>query len=431
MSDDLHSGLKTTILADVTHGSTRFLLVRLQSGKDRFVDTVHARPQSYSTYGLQSTDFLRILGFRRAACAFHQGECYCRVVDTGSDLGKYGQALAEALDLMQRAGTHLERCGLFLPQLEGWGYFYGRPSQEGRRPNRHRCTGNGHVAPKIERMKRAEDEFFRFAFTWIDGGADKGWVTHYRARHMPLAPKFQAALNFLGDFSWFEECPEYDFDGCWWRFTAYQNRGDSIFDGNAEQTHQQFDAHAANFSPGLQLLLASDGKVAPLGLSFLVQEHVVRTPDLGRPTVPTGAPARVQQQYKYDVAFSFAGTQRELAEDIAKQVRAAGFDVFYDNFYPEQLWGEDLAALFDRIYRKESRFCVMLISNEYANRIWTTAERRSATARAIAERGNAYILPIRIDAVDIDGLPPTLGYLPGKEMSASQIAEILITKLRA
>ena len=74
---------------------------------------------------------------------------------------------------------------------------------------------------------------------------------------------------------------------------------------------------------------------------------------------------------------------------------------------------------------------VMLISNEYASRTWTTAERRSATARAVSERGNAYILPIRIDDVDIDGLPPTLSYLSGKELSVSQIAEILIAKLHA
>src|SRR5438445_921097 len=47
----------------------------------------------------------------------------------------------------------------------------------------------------------------------------------------------------------------------------------------------------------------------------------------------------------------------------------------------------------------------MLISNEYASRTRMTAERRSATARAVSERGNAYILPIRIDDVDIDDLP--------------------------
>jgi hypothetical protein len=52
----------------------------------------------------------------------------------------------------------------------------------------------------------------------------------------------------------------------------------------------------------------------------------------------------------YDIAFSFAGTERALAEQIATIVRNAGFNVFFDSFYPEQLWGKDLVAMFDRIY---------------------------------------------------------------------------------
>ena len=129
------------------------------------------------------------------------------------------------------------------------------------------------------------------------------------------------------------------------------------------------------------------------------------------------------------MAFSFAGTERETVEYIAKKVRNAGFHVFYDDFYAEQLWGEDLAAKFDRIYRREAKFCVMFVSREYAKRIWTTHERRSATARALAERGDAYILPVYVEEVDIDGLPPTLGRVSLGEKSVDEIADLLILKL--
>ena len=104
---------------------------------------------------------------------------------------------------------------------------------------------------------------------------------------------------------------------------------------------------------------------------------------------------------------------------------------FYDGFYPEQLWGKDLASFFDRIYRKESRFCVMFISDQYAQRMWTTFERRSAQARAIQEKGKEYILPIRIDETDLDGLQPTIGYLSIKDHSIDKIADLLVKKLRA
>ncbi len=59
---------------------------------------------------------------------------------------------------------------------------------------------------------------------------------------------------------------------------------------------------------------------------------------------------------QFDVAISFAGTERHLAEKLAQIVREAGFEVFYDAFYPEQLWGKDLIEFFDHVYRKASHF---------------------------------------------------------------------------
>jgi len=103
--------------------------------------------------------------------------------------------------------------------------------------------------------------------------------------------------------------------------------------------------------------------------------------------------------------------------------------VFYDEFYPEHLWGKDLAVHFDRVYRKESRFCVIFISVEYSKRAWTYLELRSALARAVTERGNEYILPIRVEAVDLDGVPPTLGYVDIAAHSIETIGEMLLRKL--
>lgn len=353
------------------------------------------------------------------------------------DLGQLAEAIGKALTLVQEADRHLEHCGLFIDQPEGWGYFYGRPSG-GRRIRQDYSRGNGHVAPKTERMKEAEDDFFRFVFTWIDGAGDKGWTTHYRAKHMPLTEEFQSVLNFLGGFNWFADCPEYDFEGCWWRFTQCQSRGDDLYDNNAESAHRAFDAHATHFSAGIRGLLDAHAIIKPFGLTFLPQpsepaRQVTATraaPAPRRPAVQAITTNDSKAGHTYDAAFSFAGTERKVAEEIATIVRDAGFSVFYDNFYPEQLWGQDLVAMFDRIYRKESRFCVMFLSKEYRDRIWTTHERRSATARALQERGNTYILPVKVEDVDIDGLAPTLGYVSLAEKPASQIADMLINLLR-
>jgi hypothetical protein len=130
----------------------------------------------------------------------------------------------------------------------------------------------------------------------------------------------------------------------------------------------------------------------------------------------------------FDVAISFAGTERGLAEQLATRLQAAGIAVFYDNFYPEHLWGKNLQVFFDEIYRKKSRYCVVFISQEYRDRKWTSHELRSAQARALEEKGNEYILPIRIQDIDLDGLLPTLGYV-SIDVGIEKIASMLIAKL--
>jgi hypothetical protein len=135
--------------------------------------------------------------------------------------------------------------------------------------------------------------------------------------------------------------------------------------------------------------------------------------------------------FRYDVAISFAGPQRSQAEELAAATRRAGYEVFYDRFYAHELWGKDLATYFDDVFRKQSRFCVLFISNEYANRMWTIHERRSAVARALSERGGEYLLPVQVEAVEIPGLLPTIGYLSLEDYTIPQVAELLEQKLKS
>lgn len=140
--------------------------------------------------------------------------------------------------------------------------------------------------------------------------------------------------------------------------------------------------------------------------------------------------AIVQLPDRFDVALSFAGPQRELASQLAYLVRAGGFEVFYDDYYQAQLWGEDLAILFDEIYRKRARYCVILKSQEYLDRIWTVHERRSAVTRSLQEKGRAYLLPLEVEDVELPGVPSTVGHISLERYSIDQIAAMLIAKLQ-
>jgi integrase len=57
-------------------------------------------------------------------------------------------------------------------------------------------------------------------------------------------------------------------------------------------------------------------------------------------------------------------------------------------------------------------------------------EFRSAQARALEEKGNEYVLAIQVDATELEGLPPNVGYLPIAD-GVQKIGELLIKKLKA
>ena len=135
-------------------------------------------------------------------------------------------------------------------------------------------------------------------------------------------------------------------------------------------------------------------------------------------------------EFEYDIAISFAGEQRRYAKQIAEYIRDVGrCTVFFDEFERAALWGTNLSDHFAEVYERKARFCVMLVSKEYAAKVWTTVERRSAQARAIAQK-EEYILPIRFDETQVPGLPGTVGYIEADKTSPSEVCRLLLAKLK-
>lgn len=430
---DLHTAPKTEIVARGGATGLSVVLVRLQWDKDDMAYGIHADPNQFSTAGLQQTDFLKYLGFHRSACPFTGNQCFSRWGTESFDVNGFAQAFAEGYSALVSAERDLGACGIRLPQPEGWGYYSGKPSGTRSLHTTH-VGGDGHTSPHTELMKQSEDENFRFLFSWIAGGSQKGWTTHYVPKHPPLSPEMIGAFEFLGTRA-FPKCPLVDFDECRWRFFPFEPSG--FMESNAEVAHPAFDAHATKFSPGIERLLAAHASVEQFGLGFIpmtqgpaARREVELSSRTSAPT-PGSSPSAVPKSddRSFDVALSFAGTERPLAEALATRVRDAGFRVFYDNFYPEELWGKDLPVFFDEIYRKRSRFCVMFVSGEYVNRMWTNHERRSAQARALQEKGNDYILPVVVEEVEVPGMPPTVGYLSIHQHPIESVAGLLIKKL--
>jgi hypothetical protein len=137
--------------------------------------------------------------------------------------------------------------------------------------------------------------------------------------------------------------------------------------------------------------------------------------------------------YKYDIALSFAGEQREFVQAVVRELSLPTASVFYDADYSAQLWGEELSEYLVTLYRDEARYVVMFISNDYARKEWCIVERRAALRRRMSTQG-PYILPVRLDNTELDevaGLLGTIGYLDGLRLGAAGVAEAIRQKLGA
>ena len=134
-------------------------------------------------------------------------------------------------------------------------------------------------------------------------------------------------------------------------------------------------------------------------------------------------------KFEYDIALSFAGEDRKYADDLAKCLTQNNIKVFYDKYEIADLWGKDLYEHLAEVYQDAAKFCVMFVSKNYAEKLWTNHERKNAQARAFKDK-QEYILPIKLDDTTIAGLPDTTAYIDIRDTSIDEICKLLIEKLK-
>jgi hypothetical protein len=133
---------------------------------------------------------------------------------------------------------------------------------------------------------------------------------------------------------------------------------------------------------------------------------------------------------EYDVALSFAGEDRLLAQQLAQLLKERTYRVFYDEYETARLWGRDLYQHLADVYQNRAHYCVVFISSYYRDKLSTKQELKSAQARAFTE-GREYILPLRLDDTEVPGISNTTGYIDLRHRGIEEVADILQLKLRA
>ena len=143
-----------------------------------------------------------------------------------------------------------------------------------------------------------------------------------------------------------------------------------------------------------------------------------------------GAGAGAGQGWRWDVALSFDGAQRDYVGQVAEALKARGVRCFYDADEQIELWGKYLAEEVPAIYGEQAAAVVVFVSAEYAARDWTRVERRAALNRAVRERRD-YVLPARFDDTPLPGLLSDMVAVDLRGQSPQQFAAMIVGKLIA
>ena len=417
---DHHAALRSEVVTQVKAGYVEAVLAKLHWGKEDATFTLHVNPTGSTSGKLQLSDWLDYLGFQpNKNCHFSdRQQCWSKEVAEGYSVPDFATAFNDGFGRLQKADEDLRACGFLLPRNQNTRY------------KRAGLDGDGHAVISVEPKNKSEDGKFLYCLTFIKTRHESGYVAHYSPRHPPLSSEVESVFKYLG-LQRFDQCPEFEFEACYYRTLR-------LFPLEAEKL---LEVQATRFAPAVEALLAANAAAERAGLTFLpianpkerLREDITRR--IGFSTRPAPASTVVKTRdaalpSNFDVAISFAGSERELAEKLAEKLRAADIVVFYDNFYPEHLWGKNLTAFLDAIYGKSAKYCVVFVSREYKERKWTSHELRSAQARALDLKGQDYILPVKIDDTELEGLPSNVGYL-SISLGIEKIADMLIKKLRA
>jgi hypothetical protein len=130
----------------------------------------------------------------------------------------------------------------------------------------------------------------------------------------------------------------------------------------------------------------------------------------------------------YEIVLSFAGEDRKFVEQVAELLRLNDVSLFYDSYEKASLWGKNLIEHLHKVYSSSARYCVMFISQDYAEKVWPTHERRSAFEKAIEAKAE-YILPARFDDTEIPGLHKHIGYIDLRKETPESLAVLVLKKL--
>ncbi len=130
----------------------------------------------------------------------------------------------------------------------------------------------------------------------------------------------------------------------------------------------------------------------------------------------------------YDVSLSFASEQRDYVRRVSRALQQEyKLRVFFDEERQVELMAGFLNETLDRIFRFQSKWCVIFASKEYIAKKWTKHEGRSILEKAMEEEN--YLILGKFGPVRIPGIQDTYYYSDLTEYTPRQFAAQIAEKI--
>ena len=132
----------------------------------------------------------------------------------------------------------------------------------------------------------------------------------------------------------------------------------------------------------------------------------------------------------YDLAFSFAGEQRDYVAQVVEACKRLGLNVFYDRDMNNEWWGRNFIREQRKVYGRQTRYFVPFLSTEYLAKSVPMDEFSAAMMTAV-KQGDGYVLPVLMGDVQVpaDLLHPHIHYLRADELTPEELAAALHAKV--
>ncbi|GAP71719.1 ATPase AAA [Candidatus Symbiothrix dinenymphae] len=135
----------------------------------------------------------------------------------------------------------------------------------------------------------------------------------------------------------------------------------------------------------------------------------------------------------YDFALSFAGENRDFADEIFNQLTEREISVFYDRNEQHRILGENVAEYLAPIYKSDAEYVIAILSNNYPKKMWPIFESEQFKSRF----GENAVIPIWYSDTTRSSFDKTIEYGGftydvNKELKpqVAEFVEILSNKLQ-